>query len=242
LNFENEHPTLTVVCKDLIKTYTAGNTVIRALNGVNLDVHLGELMILSGPSGCGKTTLISVIAGILNQDKGLCEVYGYDLLHLSEQEKLLFRATHVGFVFQQFNLIPTLTAAENVAVPLIINGADRIEATKKAADLLDHVGLHGRANSFPNQLSGGQQQRVAIARAIIHNPRLVVCDEPTSSLDGETGQKVMALLKELSMKGDRSLIVVTHDSRILKYADRIAKMEDGRIIDISYPTKMDINS
>lgn len=209
-----------------------GTTVINALDGVNMDVRLGELLILSGPSGCGKTTLISVIAGILNQDEGICDVYGYDLLHLTEKEKLLFRAKNVGFVFQQFNLIPTLSAAENVAVPLIINGMDRKLATQKAADLLVKVGLADRALSLPSQLSGGQQQRVAIARAIIHAPKLVVCDEPTSALDGETGHKIMELLKEVTVNGQRSLIVVTHDSRVLNFADRIAEMEDGKIIRI----------
>lgn len=228
----DSQPVITVSCKNLIKRYVTGTTVINALNGVNMDVRLGELLILSGPSGCGKTTLISVIAGILNQDDGGCHVFGYDLMHLSEKEKLLFRAKNVGFVFQQFNLIPTLTAAENVAVPLIINGMDRKLATKKASQLLDHVGLTHRSTFFPSQLSGGQQQRVAIARAIIHDPKLVVCDEPTSALDGNTGHKIMELLKELTVSKERSLIVVTHDSRTLQFADRIAQMEDGKITGI----------
>jgi putative ABC transport system ATP-binding protein len=224
---------LSVRCEGVVKRYPTGTTVIHALDGVNLAVRKGELLILAGPSGCGKTTLISVIAGILNQDEGICEVEGHHIKKLTEAEKLLFRAQNIGFVFQQFNLIPTLTVAENVAVPLIINGLEREMAFQKARELLTQVGLGERSEDLPSQLSGGQQQRVAIARAMIHNPQLIVCDEPTSSLDGETGQKIMTLLKELTMKGDCSLIVVTHDSRILKFADRIAKMLDGKITEVT---------
>lgn len=222
-----------VKCEGLIKRFKTGDTIITALNGVNLDVRAGELLILSGPSGCGKTTLISVIAGILNQDEGSCMVNNSELRKLKETEKLHFRARNIGFVFQQFNLIPTLTAAENVAIPLIINGIERKEATEKAANLLGQAGLADRASFLPTHLSGGQQQRVAIARAIIHNPQLIVCDEPTSALDGDTGQKIMELLRELTVKQGHSLIVVTHDSRILKFGDRLAKMLDGKIIEVS---------
>jgi putative ABC transport system ATP-binding protein len=221
-----------VKCTNLIKSYGKENNKIVALRGANLEVKSGELMILAGPSGCGKTTLISVIAAILNQDSGNCEVFGYSLNQMKKQERIAFRAKNIGFVFQAFNLFPTLTAAENVAIPLIIHGNKPKEATEKGRELLAQMGLEDRAMAFPQDLSGGQQQRVAIARALIHNPRLIVCDEPTSALDGETGQKIMELIKKIVLDKNRALIVVTHDSRIFSFADRIARMEDGRITKI----------
>jgi putative ABC transport system ATP-binding protein len=230
-------PELAVKCRQLVKTYDTGDQKIAALQGINLDIHMGELMMLVGPSGCGKTTLISVIAGILDQDSGQCDVFGVDWLHLSSKNKLLFRAQNIGFVFQAYNLLPTLTAAENVAVPLIINGMKRQLAVRKAAELLEKVGLAERAESLPSQLSGGQQQRVAIARSLVHNPRLIVCDEPTSALDHQTGIHVIELLKSVAVASDRALIIVTHDARIFDYADRIAKMDDGRIDSVAVVTQ-----
>ena len=187
---------------------------------------------LAGPSGCGKTTLISIIAGILDQTSGECELFGQDLTQMTEDEKIQFRAKNIGFVFQAFNLFPSLTAAENVAIPLLIANVDRKLAVQRATELLGLMGLKDKCNAFPNHLSGGQQQRVAIARALIHNPRLIVCDEPTSALDGETGHIIMELLRQTVLDKTRSLIVVTHDARIFGFADRIAKMEDGRIIKV----------
>jgi putative ABC transport system ATP-binding protein len=226
-----------VQCQNIRKTYGVGNNQVQALRGVNLDVIEGELLILAGPSGCGKTTLISIIAGILEQTEGDCRVYGEDVNNLIEQYRLLFRAQNVGFVFQQFNLMPTLTAAENVSIPLIINGIPLKEAIQRATLLLGKMGLEGRQESLPGQLSGGQQQRVAIARAIIHDPKLVVCDEPTSALDAETGRKVMELMKSLATAKGRTLVVVTHDVRIFGFADRIAQMEDGQILKIIKATE-----
>ncbi|MBM3633430.1 MAG: ABC transporter ATP-binding protein [Alphaproteobacteria bacterium] len=226
-----------VQCQNIRKTYGVGNNQVQALRGVNLDVIEGELLILAGPSGCGKTTLISIIAGILEQTEGDCRVYGEDVNNLIEQHRLLFRAQNVGFVFQQFNLMPTLTAAENVSIPLIINGVLLKEAIQRATLLLGKMGLEGRQESLPGQLSGGQQQRVAIARAIIHDPKLVVCDEPTSALDAETGRKVMELMKSLATAKGRTLVVVTHDVRIFGFADRIAQMEDGQILKIIKATE-----
>ena len=223
---------IAVRCKKVIKTYGMGETKITALRGVDLEVKSGEMMMLAGPSGCGKTTLISVIAGILDQDSGECQVYGQDLNHMNKPAKIAFRAKNIGFVFQQFNLFPTLTAAENVSVPLVIAGMDHRLAAEKGAELLGEMDLADRRNSYPSELSGGQQQRVAIARALIHDPRLIVCDEPTSALDGETGHKIMELIKKIAQESGRALIVVTHDSRIFQFADRIAKMEDGHIIKI----------
>ena len=224
---------LAVTCESVIKKYIVGNQDFFALDKVNFEVRTGELMIIAGPSGSGKTTLISVIAGILDYEGGDCIVYGEHLNKMTEVEKLAFRAKNIGFVFQQFNLTPTLTVAENVAIPLIINGMERHEATEKATTILAKVGLENRANSSPRELSGGQQQRVAIARAIVHDPKMIVCDEPTSALDSVNGHNIMTILKDLSRNGDRALIVVTHDSRVFDFADRIAEMEDGKIIKIS---------
>ena len=218
-----------VSCRGLTKTYGDGEAMVTALQGVDLEVRRGELMMLVGPSGCGKTTLISVMAGILDQSDGECRVFGLDLIRLRNHAKLAFRARNIGFVFQAYNLLPTLTAAENVTVPLLINGMDRRAALKKAEHVLDQVGLGARMRSLPSQLSGGQQQRVAIARAIVHEPRLIVCDEPTSALDHETGHKVMELLKSIALGLDRTLVIVTHDARIFEFADRMAEMDDGRV-------------
>lgn len=221
---------LAVRCQHIVKTYAAGEQKITALNGINLEIELGELMMLVGPSGCGKTTLISVIAGILDQDEGRCELFGENLLAMRSKDKLDFRARNIGFVFQSYNLLPALTAAENVSVPLIINGMKRAAAERKASDMLAQVGLGERTSSLPSQLSGGQQQRVAIARALVHSPRLIVCDEPTSALDHETGRIVMNLLKDVALHEDRTLVIVTHDARIFSFADRIAEMDDGHIV------------
>jgi putative ABC transport system ATP-binding protein len=226
---------LAVVCQNIIKTYDAGSQKITALQGIDLEVRVGELMMLVGPSGCGKTTLISVIAGILDQDSGLCSVFGQDLLKLSSREKLRFRAENIGFVFQAYNLLPTLNAAENVSIPLILNGMERREAVRKANGVLEQVGLGNRATSLPSQLSGGQQQRVAIARALVHSPKLIVCDEPTSALDHETGQHVLELLKSVAVDRSRALVIVTHDARIFDFADRIAQMDDGKIVKVQQP-------
>jgi putative ABC transport system ATP-binding protein len=223
---------LAVRCQNVVKIYDTGGQKVTALNGVNLDIAMGELMMLVGPSGCGKTTLISVIAGILDQDEGYCEVFGEDLLNMSGRSKLDFRARNIGFVFQAFNLLPSLNAAENVSVPLIINGMKRAEAERKAIAVLEQVGLGGRVNALSSELSGGQQQRVAIARALVHSPRLIVCDEPTSSLDHETGRNVMTLLKDVALHNDRALVIVTHDARIFEFADRIAEMDDGHIVKV----------
>jgi putative ABC transport system ATP-binding protein len=224
---------LAVRCDDVVKSYGSGSAQVTALRGVNLDVKTGELLMMVGPSGCGKTTLISVIAGILDRDSGDCRVFGRDWQKMSAAEKTRTRGETIGFVFQAFNLLPTLTAAENASIPLLINGIKRAEALDRAKAILERVGLGNRANAMPSQLSGGQQQRVAIARALVHEPRLIVCDEPTSALDHETGHNVMELLREVAMKSGRALIIVTHDARIFEFADRIARMDDGRIIDIA---------
>jgi putative ABC transport system ATP-binding protein len=224
--------TIAVHCAGVTKSYGTGSAQVTALRGIDLDVYTGELLMLVGPSGCGKTTLISVVAGILDQDDGECLVFGHDVNHLGQRERTRYRGQHIGFVFQAFNLLPTLTAAENVAVPLLINGVGRHEAMTRAQETLRRVGLGERTQALPAQLSGGQQQRVAIARALVHDPHLIVCDEPTSALDADTGHRVLELLRAVALDASRVLIIVTHDTRIFAFADRIAMMDDGRITNI----------
>jgi putative ABC transport system ATP-binding protein len=219
-----------VICRGVTKTYGRGTAAVQALRGVDLAVRPGELMMLVGPSGCGKTTLISVLAGVLRRDGGDCIVLDRDYNEMEPNETTRFRGKNVGFVFQAFNLIPSLTAAENVATPLIINRVHRRAAVRAADQMLDKVEFDERMmRSFPIDLSGGQQQRIAIARALVHHPRLIVCDEPTSALDSETGRRVMELVRQLAVDAQRAVIVVTHDARIFDFADRIAYMDDGRI-------------
>ena len=223
---------IAVFCKSVTKSYVTGPTRVMALRGVDLEVRRGELLMLVGPSGCGKTTLISVVAGILDHDEGECLVFQRDLRGMGQTKKTRYRGQNVGFVFQAYNLLPTLTALENVSVPLLILGVPRAEAQSRAKAILVQVGLEDRLYALPAQLSGGQQQRVAIARALIHGPKLIVCDEPTSALDAETGQRVMEVLRNAALSSERALIIVTHDNRIFNFADRIARMEDGRIVSV----------
>ncbi len=222
-----------VRCRGLTKHYGSGNERVDALRGVDLDVRSGELLMLVGPSGCGKTTLISIITTILDQDDGSCEVLGRDVGRMTEAERTRFRGESVGFVFQAFNLLPALTALENVSVPLLVAGVARAAAERRARTVLEEVGLGARADALPRKLSGGQQQRVAIGRALVHDPKLVVCDEPTSNLDAKTGHEMMDILRDVARASDRALIVVTHDNRTFDYADRMARMEDGRIVEVS---------
>jgi putative ABC transport system ATP-binding protein len=219
---------IAVHCTGVTKSYGTGSARVMALRGIDLDVHTGELLMQVGPSGCGKTTLISVIADILDQDEGACRVFGQEWRQMRPSDKTHYRGCHIGFVFQAFNLLSTLTAVENVAVPLLINGEGRREALRRAAEVLSRVGLGERLQASPAQLSGGQQ-RVAIARALVHDPKLIACDKPTSALDHETGRHIMELLRTAAGADDRALLVVTHDARIFAFADRIAKMDDGRI-------------
>lgn len=222
-----------VYCRGLTKSYGVGAALTPALRGCDLEVRYGELLMLIGPSGSGKTTLLSIIGGIMDQDGGDCLVLDHDFQREKPTQRAEFRGSSIGFVFQTFNLIPSLTVAENVAVPLLIKGVPRKDATVRALRILDRLELPGRAEALPTELSGGQQQRVAIARALVHGPRLILCDEPTSNLDHAVGRQVMELLRREAMGAERAVIVVTHDPRIFDFADRIARMDDGRIVEIT---------
>ena len=222
-------PVITV--RALEKSFGDGQARRSVLHHIDLDVVDGELMMLVGPSGCGKTTLISLIAGTLKPDSGTIDVFGSPLHAMSARALTSFRSQNIGFIFQQFHLIPTLTLAENASVPLIIQGMRSGPAEKKARYWLERVGLGDRWKDRPSQLSGGQQQRVAIARALVHEPPLVICDEPTAALDSHNGEIVLELFRNVARSPDRAVIIVTHDNRIFSYADRIARMDDGEIIE-----------
>jgi len=224
---------LAVSCLDVQKHFGDGNTRVQALRGVEFAARFGELSFLVGPSGCGKTTLISVIAGLLDRTGGSLSVLGVDVDGLTPGERVLFRRKNVGFLFQQYNLLPAFTAAENVAVPLLIGGVPRNQALEQARSLLSRLGLSERTEALPSQLSGGQQQRVALARALVHQPRLLICDEPTAALDHASGEAVMGLLAANAVHPDRAVIVVTHDTRVFHYAQSIAHMDDGRIAKVT---------
>jgi putative ABC transport system ATP-binding protein len=215
--------------RGVAKDFPVGDDNIRVLHDINVDVNAGELTYLVGESGSGKTTLISIIAGILFPTEGKVGVFDTEIYDLSDHELVHFRLANIGFIFQQYNLLPTLTAAQNAAIPLIAQGMRRVDAVEQGRAMLDKLNIANQADKYPRQLSGGQQQRVAIARALVHQPRLIVCDEPTAALDAKSGRRVMDLLREVALAQDRAVIIVTHDNRIFDLADRILAMEDGRI-------------
>jgi len=219
-----------IAVSGVVKDFGKGETRVRALHGIDVEVWPGELTFLVGQSGSGKTTLISIIAGILYPSEGAVGVFGTQIYGLSGNDLVRFRLANIGFIFQQYNLIPTLTAAENAAVPLVAAGVGRAEAVTRGAAALADLNIGELANRLPRQLSGGQQQRVAIARALVHNPKLIVCDEPTAALDASSGRRVMDLLRQVAIKPDRAVMIVTHDNRIFDLADRIVEIEDGRIV------------
>jgi putative ABC transport system ATP-binding protein len=227
--FERKLSNWLVSARGITKSFGEGDTKIPVLKGVDLDVASGEVLLLVGPSGSGKTTLLSVIAGILESDEGDVQILGESIQELSASAKTNFRRDHLGFIFQQYNLLPTLTAAENAAVPLFIQGVPKLEAIARAEEVLQTMGMGERLKALPTKLSGGEQQRVAIARALVGEPQLLLCDEPTASLDGETGHRVVEQLCAVGKHPDRAVIIVTHDSRIFEFGDRIVHMEDGRV-------------
>jgi putative ABC transport system ATP-binding protein len=218
-----------IAVRELTKKYDEGASGTLALRGVDLDVHPGELLMLMGPSGSGKTTLLSIMGCILTATSGSVQIAGREVVGLREKELPALRLAHIGFVFQGFNLFPTLTAGENVELMLDLKGISAAKAKKRANELLEQVGLGQKYASFPADLSGGQKQRVAIARALAGDPGIILADEPTAALDSHTGQTVMEMMTELAHQRGRAVVIVTHDSRVLHFADRIVKIEDGAI-------------
>ncbi|MEI7861622.1 MAG: ABC transporter ATP-binding protein [Planctomycetota bacterium] len=223
---------IAVRCAGVEKSFAAGETTVRVLRGTDFTARSGEMTFLVGPSGCGKTTLISIIGAILSADAGSVEVLGFDVRRARGGRLADFRLANLGFIFQQFNLLPALSAAENASLPLVAAGHSTRAGERVASEMLARLGLEQHLHKMPAQLSGGQQQRVAIARALVHSPRLVICDEPTASLDAEAGHTVMELLREVALAPDRGVIIVTHDTRIFEFADVIHHMSDGRIVQI----------
>jgi putative ABC transport system ATP-binding protein len=219
-----------VSVRNISKTYAQGEAAMRALDGVDLDVSRGEIVLLMGPSGSGKTTLLSIMGCILRPSGGTIRILGREVTRLHERELPSVRLEHIGFVFQGFNLFPTLTAQANVALALDLKGVSRRDGTRRAAALLEQVGLGQKLDAYPADLSGGQKQRVAIARAIAGDPPIVLADEPTAALDTASGHTVMGLLQALARARGRAVVIVSHDNRMLGYADRIVDLEDGRIV------------
>ena len=219
-----------IEARELVKTYAQGDGALRALDAVSIDVNPGELMLLVGPSGSGKTTLLSGFGCILRPTSGSLRVLGDEVTKLRERDLPAIRRERIGFVFQAFNLFPTLTALQNVALALHVNGVSGRAARDRAAMLLDQVGLGAKLDSYPADLSGGQKQRVAIARALAGDPPVILADEPTAALDSQSGRSVMNLFQRLAHDRKRAIVIVTHDNRMLGYADRTVRMEDGRVV------------
>ena len=223
---------LAVKAHELIKWFGEGEAKTVAVSGVSFEADFGEMFYIEGPSGSGKTTLLSLISGILRPNSGSVLVEDKDLWSMTSDEIADFRLNKVGFVFQDYHLFPRLTTVENVAIPLILKRRDWNKSINEAMEYLDIVGIKSRAHLPPVKLSGGEQQRVAIARAIASRPDILIFDEPTASLDGDTGRRIVDFVKKNILNEKRCIIIVTHDSRIFEYADRIMKMEDGRILGI----------
>ena len=215
--------------RSVTKEFVEGPNRVQVLHGVDFDVEQGEVVLLMGPSGSGKTTLLSIMGCILRATSGSVQIAGREVANLSERELPAIRLQNIGFIFQGFNLFPTLTVGENVELALDLKGRRRSKAKEEARWLLEQVGLAAKGDSFPSELSGGQKQRVAIARALSGSPGVILADEPTAALDSQSGRNVMEMMRELAQKHGRGVVVVTHDSRVLEYGDRIVHMENGRI-------------
>jgi putative ABC transport system ATP-binding protein len=220
---------LAVRANELVKWFGEGEAKTLAVRGVSFDAYFGEMLYIEGPSGSGKTTLLSMISGILRPNSGKVTVEDKEIWSLGSDQIADFRLNKIGFVFQDYHLFPKLTSVENVAIPLILKKLDWNESMNTAMQYLDVVGIKDRAYLTPVKLSGGEQQRVAIARAIASRPDILIFDEPTASLDGETGRMIVEFVKKSVLNENRCIIIVTHDSRIFEYADRIMKMADGKI-------------
>jgi len=230
-----------IAVRQLIKTYSEGEAKVTALRGVDLDVHAGEVVMLMGPSGSGKTTLLSIMGCILTATTGSVRLSGREVVGLNQKQLPAIRLEQIGFVFQGFNLFPTLTAGENVELMLDLKGVRGATAKNRSQELLEQVGLGQKYNSFPDDLSGGQKQRVAIARALAGDPQIILADEPTAALDSQTGRTVMQMMKDLAHKRDRAVVIVTHDPRVAEFADRTVHIEDGLVVkksDIEIPKEL----
>lgn len=214
--------------KNVCKDYLLGDSIVRAVCDIDLEIKRGDFIAIIGPSGSGKSTMMNLVGALDLATKGDIYLDGKNIEHLEESELARIRGSEIGFVFQTFNLIPTLTALENVALPMIFQGRDKEERRKNAEQILEEVGLSHRKNHFPNELSGGERQRVAIGRALANNPEVILADEPTGNLDSRTGLEIMELFKRLNKKG-KTIILVTHDLRLLKYVKKVFKIQDGRI-------------
>jgi putative ABC transport system ATP-binding protein len=226
-----------IVANGLTKSFGEGEAKVTAVKGVAFSAKFGEMLFIVGPSGSGKTTLLSMISGILRPTSGTVSVMGADIWSQTSDQLADFRLHTVGFVFQDYHLFPRLTAAENVAIPLLLQDRDWNESIVEANKFLDVVGLKGRGAMLPVKLSGGEQQRVAIARAIVSSPEILIFDEPTASLDGDTGKMIISFVKSKILNAKRSILIVTHDARINEFADRIIHMEDGRITGLDKGTE-----
>jgi len=219
-----------IAVREVSKSYASGAGLLRVLDGIEFDLHSGELVLMMGPSGSGKTTLLSIMGCILRPSAGSVRVRGREVTKLPEKALPQVRLAHIGFVFQSFNLFPALTAGENVALALDLKGIRGKEAKRRTGELLERVGLSSKGDSFPADLSGGQKQRVAIARALAGEPDIILADEPTAALDARSGHAVIEMLRELAHDHGRAVVIVTHDHRTRAFADRIVQLEDGRIL------------
>jgi putative ABC transport system ATP-binding protein len=219
-----------VQIQNLTRVYNEGGRTRRVLDAVDLEITRGEFFVMLGKSGSGKSTLLNLISGIDRPEEGAIIINGTELTALDERRRTLFRRDHIGIIFQFFNLIPTLTVLENITLPLELGGGDRRKAEANARRLLERVGLANRADTFPDKLSGGEQQRIAIARALVHEPAVVLADEPTGNLDDETGEVVLALLLELTREAGKTLIMATHSPEIVPLADRVCRIHDGKLV------------
>ena len=212
------------------KLYASGTSTVEAVRGVHLTLQTGEMVAIMGPSGCGKTTLLNVLSGIDEPTAGSVTVNNQPLFGISDNERTSMRSKYLGFIFQDFNLLPVLSAVENVELPLLLLGYGANDARKRALEALKDVGLEERSQHRPAELSGGQQQRVAVARAIVHRPSVILCDEPTGNLDSKTSGEVLTLLKRLNSEQNTTFLIVTHDAKIASLCDRVIQMDDGLII------------
>lgn len=218
-------------CFDIHKFYQTGSTQLHVLKGINFNLVPGDIGIVMGPSGCGKTTLLTIVGGILPPSEGSCKVFGKALYEMSSQEKINYRAANIGFVFQQLNLFPSLSAVENAAIPLIIDSIPRQEAIDRASELMCDLGLEMHINSELEVLSGGQKQRLALARALIREPGLIICDEPTNNLDHDSIDLIFQIITKYAKSKKCAFFISTHDQRVVTHASKILKLNDGKNID-----------